>query len=189
KRAAAYHTVGHSAARVDLAAKVFGEPVFMHDLLPDGVAHARVVRQPSREATLAAIDETAIRRAAKTPVDILRRGNFAAVVGDDEPAVEAAAAVAPAHVSWNGHDPLNPFQEEARWLLQQPAIDKVYGAPLPEGAGQGRRGVEATYTRMHIAHASVAPSCAVAQYRDGKLEVWTHSQGVYPLREALARTL
>ena len=42
---------------------------------------------------------------------------------------------------------------------------------------------------MHIAHASVAPSCGVAVYRDGRLEVWTHSQGVYPLRDALARTL
>src|SRR5207237_4793970 len=48
---------------------------------------------------------------------------------------------------------------------------------------------EATYTRMHVAHASVAPSCGLAQYRDGHLTVWTHSQGGYPLREALARTL
>jgi CO/xanthine dehydrogenase Mo-binding subunit len=42
---------------------------------------------------------------------------------------------------------------------------------------------------MHIAHASIGPSCGLAVYRDGKLEVWTHSQGVYPLRAALARTL
>ena len=48
---------------------------------------------------------------------------------------------------------------------------------------------EATYTRMHVAHASVAPSCAIALFRDGRLEVWTHSQGVYPLRDALARML
>src|SRR5216684_4290252 len=48
---------------------------------------------------------------------------------------------------------------------------------------------EATYTRMHIAHASVAPSCAMALYQGGRLEVWSHSQGVYPLRAALARTL
>ncbi len=42
---------------------------------------------------------------------------------------------------------------------------------------------------MHVAHASVAPSCGLALYRDGRLQVWTHSQGVYPLRDALARTL
>jgi CO/xanthine dehydrogenase Mo-binding subunit len=42
---------------------------------------------------------------------------------------------------------------------------------------------------MHIAHASVAPSCGLALCRDWGLTVWTHSQGVYPLRAALARTL
>jgi hypothetical protein len=42
---------------------------------------------------------------------------------------------------------------------------------------------------MHIAHASVAPSCAMALYRDGHLQVWSHTQGVYPLRAALARAL
>jgi CO/xanthine dehydrogenase Mo-binding subunit len=188
KRTAGYRIVGQNAARVDLAAKVFGEPVFVHDMLADGMVHARVVRQPSRDATIASIDETAIRRAAKGRIDILRQGNFVALIGDDETVVEAAAAVAPNHVSWDGFEPVGPYQEEARWLLQQPSIDRQYGAPLPD-AGQLTRSVEATYTRMHIAHASVAPSCAVAVYRDGRLEVSTHSQGVYPLREALARTL
>src|SRR5438128_2406543 len=42
---------------------------------------------------------------------------------------------------------------------------------------------------MPDAHASLARSCALAQYRDGHLTVWIHSQGVYPLRDALARTL
>ena len=60
--------------------------------------------------------------------------------------------------------------------------------PLSDPAPAARRH-EATYTRMHIAHASVAPSCGLAVYRDGRLTVWTHSQGVYPLRDALARTL
>src|SRR4029079_7172943 len=75
-----------------------------------------------------------------------------------------------------------------RWLLQQPALDRQVGAPPGEPAPAGSRR-EASFTRMHIAHASVAPSCGMAVYRDGKLEVWTHSQGVYPLRAALARTL
>ncbi len=129
-----------------------------------------------------------MRRAAKGPIEIVRDGNFLAILGVDETAVEAVSAVAPNHVTWDGVDAIAPFQEEARWLLQQPSIDRVVGAPPadpPVGAGR----YEATYTRMHIAHASVAPSCAMALYRDGKLQVWTHSQGVYPLRAALAKTL
>src|SRR5262249_55214254 len=149
----------------------------------------RVVRQPRRDAALAEVDEAALRRGATGPIEIFRHGNFLAILGADETVVEAAAATASNHVVWDGVDTINPFQEEARWLLQQPSIDRVIGPPVSSDPALGATRHEATYTRMHIAHASVAPSCALALYRDGWLQVWTHSQGVYPLRDALARTL
>jgi nicotinate dehydrogenase subunit B len=189
KAASGYRVVGRNAPRVDLAAKVFGEAAFVHDMSLDGMMHARVVRQPRYGATIASLNEAAIRRATKMPVEILRDGNFVAIVGADETAVEAAAAAGPASVQWDGLDPLNPLQEEARWLLQQPAADNLWGDKLPSEPPHGRATYEASYTRMHIAHASVAPSCAMALYRDGHLTVWTHSQGVFPLRDALARFL
>src|SRR5262249_38652301 len=90
KKAEEYTIVGRNAARVDLAAKIFGEPVFVHDMRLDGMAHARVVRQPRPGATIASIDEAAIRRAAKgQSVEILRDGSFVAIVGNDETIVEA----------------------------------------------------------------------------------------------------
>ena len=188
KPAAEHRVVGRSAPRVDLAAKVFGQAAFIHDMTLDGMAHARIVRQPRRGATVGSIDEAAIRRAGGGAVEIVRDGNFIAIIGADETAVEAAAAVAPGHVAWDGVEPNNPLQEEARWLLQQPSIDQTAGAPPAASAAAGARR-EASFTRMHIAHASVAPSCGLAVYRDGRLEVWTHSQGVYPLKAALARSL
>jgi CO/xanthine dehydrogenase Mo-binding subunit len=184
-----YRIVGRNAARVDLAAKVFGAPVFVHDMVLDGMVHARVVRQPRRGATIRTVDEAALRRAVKGPVEIVRTGNFLAITGPDETVVEAAAAVAGSHVVWDDADAINPFQEEARWLLQQPSIDRVVGASPPSAPTPAANRYEATYSRMHVAHASVAPSCGVAVFRDGKLQVWTHSQGVYPLRAVLARTL
>jgi CO/xanthine dehydrogenase Mo-binding subunit len=189
KPASGYGIVGRSMPRADLAAKVFGEPAFVHDMTLDEMVHARVVRQPRYGATVAAIDEAAIRRAAKRPIEILRDGNFIAIVGEDETVVEAAATAAPSHVAWDRVDPLSPYQEEARWLLQQPSIDNLWGDPPISPPERGAKLYEATYTRMHIAHASVAPSCGLALYRDGHLQVWTHSQGVYPLRDALARML
>ncbi len=189
KPAGDYRVVGGNAPRVDLAAKVFGAPIFVHDMALDGMVHARVVRQPRRGAAIRTIDETAIRRAAKGPIEFVRDGNFLAILGTDETQVEAAAAVAPAQVSWDGVEAISPSQEEARWLLQQPSIDQLIGPPPPEEPAPIASRHQATYTRMHVAHASVAPSCGLALYRDGHLTVWTHSQGVYPLRAALARTL
>lgn len=180
--------IGRNAPRVDLAGKVFGAPSFVHDMAIDGMLHARVVRQPRRSATVASIDDAAIRRAGKGEVDILRDGNFVAIVGADETIVDAAAAVAPGHVSWDGLDPINPGQEEARWLLQQPSIDRNLG-PQPVDPTPNQARYEASFTRMHIAHASVGPSSALALYKDGHLTVWSHTQGVYPLKAALARAL
>jgi nicotinate dehydrogenase subunit B len=154
-----------------------------------GMVHARVVRQPQRSATIASVDEAAIRRAAKGPIEFLRQGNFLAILGADETVVEAAAAIASSHVAWDGLEPLNPGQEEARWLLQQPTIDQSLGPQQMADPGPGQDRYEATYTRMHVAHASIGPSCGLAECRDGRLTVWTHCQGVYPLRAALARTL
>ena len=188
KKAAEHRVVGANTARIDLAAKVFGQPIFMHDMTIDGMVHARVVRQPRRGATVAKIDEAAIRRAAKGDVELLRDGSFVAILGADETAVDASAAVASGHVSWDGVEPINPYQEDARWLLQQPSDDRLVGAPQADPApGATRR--SATFTRMHISHASVGPSCGMALYKEGRLQVWTHSQGVYPLKAALARSL
>src|SRR5580693_4566412 len=145
-------------------------------MTPDGIVHARVVRQPRRGAAIAKVDEAALRRAAKGPIEIIRDGNFLAILGADETVVEAVAAVAPNHVVWDGVDAINPYQEEAQWLLQQPSTDRTIGPPPPTEPAPATARHEATYTRMHIAHASVAPSCGLAQFRDGRLQVWTHSQ-------------
>jgi nicotinate dehydrogenase subunit B len=187
KSANDYRVVGQNAARVDLADKVFGAPIFIHDMKLDGMVHARVVRQPRRGGRVATIDEAAIHRAGKGSVEIIRHGDFIAILSADETMVDAAASVASGHVTWDGIDPINPSQEEARWLLQQPTVDQSLGAPRPNEPLQAD--YEATFSRMHVAHASIGPSCGLALWREGKLLVWTHSQGVYPLRAALARTL
>src|SRR5690242_11179947 len=105
KPVADYTIVGRNAARVDLPAKLFGQAAFVHDMTAgdmaiEGMSHARVVRQPNRGATLGAIAEAAIRRAARGPISFVRDGNFLAIIGEDETAVEAAAAAA--HATWNG---------------------------------------------------------------------------------------
>ena len=189
KATAHYRIVGRSEARLDLPAKVFGAPVFIHDIAFDGMVHARAVRQPRRNAAIASVDEAAIRRAARTAIEIVRLGNFLAIVGADETAVEAAAVAAESHVTWSGVEPLNPQQEQASSLLQQPTIDRVVGTAAATEAAPRTAYHEATYTRGYLAHASIAPSCALAEYRDGRLTVWTHAQGVFPLRAALAQSL
>lgn len=180
--------VGRSSARTDLPAKLFGEPVFIHDMKIAGMKHARVVRQPNKGATLGTIDEAAIRRAARGDVAFVRSGDFLAIVGDDETAVELAGAGAVSHVTWDHVETPTPLQQEANWLLQRPVVDRLLGPPEPSDA-QGKQRFEATYSRGYLNHASISPSCGLAEFKDGRLTVWTHCQGVFPLRAALARML
>jgi nicotinate dehydrogenase subunit B len=188
KAAKDFEHIGQNSARLDLPAKVFGKATFIHDMRVPGMLHARVVRQPNRGAVIDTVDEAAIKRAAKGPVELVRTGNFLAIVGDSETAVDLAAIAASSRVVWKNVEAPTAQQQEATWLLQRPAIDRLIGPPEPADA-QGRARFEATYTRGHLAHASLSPSCGLALCQDGQLAVWTHCQGVYPLRVALARTL
>jgi nicotinate dehydrogenase subunit B len=188
KRVIDLKSIGKSSARLDLPAKIFGESVFIHDMQINGMVHARVVRQPNRGASIGSVDENAIRRAAKGPIEFIRNGNFLAILGDEETAVEAAGVAAVNHVKWHYVEAPTPTQQEASWLLQRPVLERVFGAP-DAGNPQDRERFESTYTRGYLAHASISPSCGLALYNDAKLTVWTHCQGVYPLRAALAKTL
>ena len=188
KAVADFTAIGHDTARLDLPGKIFGDAAFIHDMKLDGMVHARVVRQPNRGANIGNIDEAGIKRAARGPVELVRIGNFLAILGNNETAVDLAGAAAVNHVSWQNVEAPTPLQQEASWLLQQPSVDRLLGAPEPSDP-QGRERFERTFTRGFVAHASISPSCGLALYKDGVMTVWTHCQGVYPLRAALARTL
>ena len=51
-----YRVVGTDVARIDLPDKLAGRPRYVHDLQFDGMVYGRVVRPPSRGATLTALD-------------------------------------------------------------------------------------------------------------------------------------
>jgi CO/xanthine dehydrogenase Mo-binding subunit len=186
KATASYEVVGSSVPRLDLPAKVSGA-AFIYDVLPENLLHARMLRQPNPGASLASFDESAIRRAAKGELQIVRDANFVAFVSPIESVAQAAAVAAPLHASWANLRRLEPAQQEAAWLKGQPSDDRRIGAP--PAATPPKNPVQLTVSRPYVAHASMAPSCALAEFRDGHLTVWSHGQGMHPLRKNLAAVL
>jgi nicotinate dehydrogenase subunit B len=186
KDPAAYKVVGQPVPRQDLEAKVSGA-AFIHDIVRPDMLHARILRQPARDAKLTSVDEAAVRRAARGDFQVVRVGDFVAFVGEDETVVQRAAVAGPAHAKWANVRQLTPSQQEAAWYATQPSDDRFVGDPVSEAiTGEV---VTATYSRPFVAHAAMAPSCGLAEYRDGHLEVWSHTQGVYPLRNTIADIL
>jgi nicotinate dehydrogenase subunit B len=187
KRPQAYKIVGKHLPRLDLPAKVAGAG-FIHDLAPPDVLHARVLRQPWRGAHLAALDEAAVRKAAGAPVQIVRDGEFVAFTSDSELAVMRAAEAARALAQWEGGTPAPAGAGTPDWLKAQPKRSRTVDTGKPAPAA-GNRVVESSYSRPFLTYGSIGPCCALAEWKDGALKVWSHSQGPAVLRDWLAGAL
>jgi nicotinate dehydrogenase subunit B len=183
-----FKVLGQPIPRVDIPAKVTGGEAYVQDLrLPDMV-HARVVRPPGYGAQLTECDIASVERLPGV-VKVVRDGNFLAVVAKKEyQAVKAMQALSQA-AKWQETAQL-PNQDDLLTLLtkQLPPKDfTIFQRSNPDITGN--KTIEATYTRPYQSHGSIGPSCAVAQFTDGAMTVWTHTQGVYPDRAAIAEML
>jgi CO/xanthine dehydrogenase Mo-binding subunit len=181
-----WSVAGRSAARLDIPDKVTGRPRFLHDLVLPGMAYGRVVRPPTRAADLTEVADLDL----DSEVILVRDGSFLGVVAEtDRAALRAAGRVARA-ARWRTSPSLPDSDDLRAFLLSAPSQDEtVADQPGGDAAGPGSRTVTAEFTRPFLAHASVAPSCAIARWDGGAVTVWSHSQGIFLLRGAIAAGL
>ena len=188
KTAAKRAIAGHSIQRVDIPDKVFARPRFLHDRALPGLLHGRVLRPDISGAKLTALDETAARTIPGL-VTIARDGGFAGVVADSEVAAEAALNALRKGATWSAGEPLPDENDLAGFLKSQPVETTTIDTRTSASTNKAARTLRRQYTRPYIAHASIAPSCAMARWEGDRVQVWTHSQGVYLLRADLAIVL
>ena len=186
RRPGAHRTLGMDLPRVDIPGKLTGGPAYVQDLRLPGMLHARAVRGPSDGTTLDALDVAGV-QSMPGVVQVARNGRFAAVIAEREwTAIQALQRLQQAR--WSRAAPPIPAADPYAAIQAATSRDEV----IFEGesaAPPSARTVRARYTRPYVMHGSIGPSCAVAQFRDGVMTVWTHTQGVYPLRKALAELL
>lgn len=188
KSAVVRSVAGHSIQRVDIPDKVFARPRFIHDHALLGVLHGRMLRPDVSGAKLIALDEGTA-RVVSGLVAIVRDGGFAGVVADSEVAAEAALNALRKGATWSAGAPLPDEDDLAGFLRSQPVETTVIDTRPAVVSAKSARTLRRQYTRPYIAHASIAPSCAMAQWDGDRVHVWTHSQGVYLLRADLAIVL
>jgi CO/xanthine dehydrogenase Mo-binding subunit len=173
---------------LDLPDKVFANPRFIHDQVLPGMLHGRVLRSELSAATLVDMPEDGA-RAVDGLVAIVRDGNFAGVVSETEDGAEAAIKALRKGAAWSAGEALPDEDRLAEWLKAQPAEPTVIDKKTASQTNEKKRTIRRQYTRPYLAHASIAPSCAMAQWSGDRVHVWTHSQGVYFLRADLALVL
>jgi nicotinate dehydrogenase subunit B len=184
KLPAAHKIVGKSIQRFDIPKKVTGGIAYVQDIRLPGMVHGRIVRPPRPGSKLDSVDVAAV-QAMPGVVAVVRDGSFLGVVAErEEQAIKARQALIEG-ARWTLGPELPDPAKIYDVLLALPAEDTVISnkqAAVPEGATV----IEATYRKPYMAHASIGPSCAVAEFKNSEMTVWTHSQGVFPLRNHLS---
>ena len=182
-----YRVLNQPLPRVDIPAKVTGGAAYVQDIRLPGMLHARLVRPPGYGAILESVDAAAVARMPGV-VKVIRDGNFLAVVAEREwTAIKAMRELAAA-ARWQEKKSLPDVKNLAAAVLALPSQDVTIHEKRSAGAVAVKT-LEATYTRHYQAHASIGPSCAVAHLDSGRLTVWSHTQGVFPDRDAIAEML
>jgi nicotinate dehydrogenase subunit B len=181
-----YTVIGTPMPRVDIPAKVTGGVAYIQDMRMPGMLHARAVHGP-HGAALRKVDTDAVARMPGV-VQVVREGSYLAVVAEREwQAIKAWRALSAA-AEWDTPAPLPEQGSIHATLLGLPARE-IEVLRWSGEAAQPALLFSARYTRPYLMHGSIGPSCALALFRDGGVTVWTHTQGVFPQRAALAELL
>ena len=186
KKAADYKVVGKSIARVDIPAKLTGEFPYMQDFRLPGMLHARVLRPDDLGAPLKSFDDSQAKKVGGF-VQTVRKGDFLAVLAKTEwGAIKAMRAM---KVQWGEGtglpDQATVFDHwRTRPVAKQDVTQKVGDAEAALATAPQR--VKARYDFAVQTHASLGPSCSVAEFKGGQLTVWSASQATHSLVDELA---
>jgi nicotinate dehydrogenase subunit B len=179
-----YQVVGQAMRRLDLPRKLTGDAGYVHDVRLPGMLHARVVRPPDPGARLVSVKAESVAGA-----ELVRQGDFLAVAAERE--YDAVRAAASLEATWEQVRRRPPMRDLYRHLRNQGTVDEVSfdQGDVDSALDAADTQVEASYSQPFQAHASIGPSCAVADVTPNGATIWSSTQGPYPLREALADLL
>lgn len=184
-----YRLVGKAVHRDDIGRMVLGDQVYVHDLRFPSMVHARVVRPPAYHSKLLKYDGQNVGEKISGLLKTVINGSFIGVIAEDEYQAMAAQNSIRQSATWSDST-LIPEKDEMNlqdYLKGLPShSEKVHEQGKIKNENFSHR---AKYFKPYIMHGSIGPSCAIALWDKNSLHVWSHSQGAYPLRDALSNML
>jgi nicotinate dehydrogenase subunit B len=176
--------------RSDIALKVFGEFEYINDLVLPRMAYGAVFRPKTLQAQVdeAAWEQLAPQLAAiEGVVKVVRDGLLVGVLAEAEHVLDKAGKRVEKAALWAARADAPSNAELTKWLKSQPLdTTTILERQPPSPAHPPVRTFRAEYGRAYLLHASIGLCCAIAQWRDAGLQVWSHTQGIFNLRRDLA---
>lgn len=190
----AYRIVGQPVPRVDIPAKATGETVFVHDVRVPGMLHGRVVRPPWSGAdhgpfignSLESVDESSIAHIPGIVAVVVVR-DFVGVVAEREE--QAERAMRELKLGWKPWPALPQLSDLEQAIRDNPSKRRVVAERGDVDAALAGAAVtmQRTYVWPYQMHASIGPSCALADWRGDRMTVWAGTQYPHALRADLAK--
>ncbi len=181
----AWKIAGKPMHKVNARDIVTGKHQYTSDLKLTGMLIGKVLRPTAFGAKLISVDTKNAESIAG--VTIVRDGDFIGVTAPD--AQVASQALAAIRAEWqptphvSGKDLFNHLKKVSATAENRPNF--VRGS-MDEGLAAAHLKLEQTYNIAYIAHAPLEPRAAVAEWKDGKLTVWTGTQRPFGVRSELA---
>ncbi len=185
-----YRYVGKSIPRKDIPKMVRGEAVYIQDLRFPGMVHARVLRPPSYNAKLESIDTSELSSAVSGIIKTHINGSFVGVITEREYQAVKAENYLKTKAKWSIESEL-PNEKDLFTHLKSiaDAPQSIKNDGDVSSNFSGNNSLKAKYSKPYLMHGSIGPGCGIALFDGDILHVWSHSQGIYPMRRAIASML
>jgi nicotinate dehydrogenase subunit B len=194
KKPSEYTVVGKSVPRSDIPAKATGSFAFVHDIRRPGMLHGRVIRPPSTGSETAVgnlllgFDPASIKHIPGI-VKVVRMDDFLAVVAErEENAIRAARELKAEWKPWSAMPDVGKLEPFLRDYPGKPRVLRQEG-DIRSALANAAIELSATYVWPYQLHASIGPSCAVAEFAENRLTIWSASQSPHAMRREAAQLL
>jgi isoquinoline 1-oxidoreductase len=183
---------GQATLKVNGRDIVTGKHQYTSDLKRPEMLYGKILRPSAFGATLASVDIQAAEK--MTGVTVVRDGDFVGVTAPSQSA--AAKAIEAIRAEWKTTAQISA--KELFDYLKRPSEGRSGGSgrrpdfergSIAEGMAAAEQKYSGVYTVAYIAHAPLEPRAAVAEWKDGKLTVWTGTQRPFGVRSELANAL
>ncbi|MCB1021353.1 MAG: xanthine dehydrogenase family protein molybdopterin-binding subunit, partial [Acidobacteria bacterium] len=196
-----YRYVGHTMPVPELEDFCVGKAVFGQDFTLPGMVYASVEHPPVLGAKLVssddagALDQWGVEKTVKLPgftpphgfqalggVAVIANNTWSAFEGRKKLKLEWDLGP---NAAYSSDSYKNTLQSTAR----KPGKVVRNVGNVDADFRKGGKVIEAEYYVPHLAHASMEPPAAVADFKDGKVEVWSCTQNPQAVQDAVAAAL
>lgn len=175
---------GTSVPKVNGEAFLTGKHKFTSDMKLAGMLYGKVLRPPSYGATLSSADVSEAQN--MRGVVVVRDGDFLAVAAPDP--FTAGKAMASIKAEWKTitHPSRGEIFEHLKKTSTGNSREHDSRGDVSTSYAEADIKLDATFHVDYIAHAPLEPRAGLAEWKDGKLTVWTGTQRPFGVQEELA---